>query len=327
MAAETLKFGVMADSQTQLNDLVLLVESAGHQVAVRLVAVSASLKVPLPAVDAWVARLDLQRDGAVAFVERLESTGSPVIYDEIVLFTGGLGVNERAKRFAAKLQLCVGEGVTPEEKKADEVWVLAASTGGPEAVVQFFKALPDNLCGVAFVYVQHINPEISASLQKALLLSTRWRVLTCERSRMLREKSVYVVPPENQIEVYDNGMIAPASASWLGAYKPSADQVMARVARQYGSRSGAIVFSGMGDDGAKSCTYMRRSGGVIWAQSPETCAVDSMPVSAIKTGVVSYQGSPEKLAQQFVYGRQVKPSAVNQDVVNLRNKPSQDSVI
>ncbi|TVZ37239.1 chemosensory pili system protein ChpB (putative protein-glutamate methylesterase) [Alteromonadaceae bacterium 2753L.S.0a.02] len=310
MATEALQFGLLADSQAQLTDLAQLVEACGHRVAVSLQALSGALQVELPEVDAWVVRLNLQEDSALAFVERLESQDVPVIYDDIESY-GKLGLNERVNRFSAKLQVCAGAGGKDEGRRAEEIWVLAASTGGPEAVATFFRHLPDELDGVAFIYVQHINPEISISLKKALLLNTRWQVVTCERSRVLRERSIYVVPPDNQVEIYDSGVIAPNSTAWLGAYRPSADQVMARVARKFAARSGAIVFSGMGDDGSKSCTYMRRLGGVIWAQLPDTCAVDSMPVSAIKTGMVSYQGSPERLAKQFVYGRHMPPKAAN----------------
>lgn len=310
MAAETLTFGVLADSQAQLNDLVSLVEATGHRVAIAKMASVRNLLAELPAVDAWVVRLNLQQDSALAIVEHLESSDCPVIYDDMECY-GNLGGHDRAKRFATKLQLCTGVAKPEEGAKAQEVWVLAASTGGPEAVTRFLKALSPELEGVAFVYAQHINAEISLSLQKALLLSTQWSVVTCERSRVLREKSIYVVPPDNQVDIYDSGVIAPNSLAWLGPYRPSADQVMARLARYYGNRAGAIVFSGMGDDGSKSCSYMRRSGGMVWAQSPGTCAVDSMPVSAIATGEVSYQGSPENLARQFVYRRQIPPKAIN----------------
>lgn len=309
MSVEALKFGLLAETTAQLNDLVALVEQSGHEVTVAVKAATGVLDDP-PSVDAWVVRLDLQHDKSLVLVEKLESLDIPIIYDDIESY-GALGASERVNRFAGKIQLCAGTGsqTTDSGEKAQEIWVLAASTGGPEAVTLFLKNLPGDINGVAFIYVQHINPEISETLVKALVRCTSWAVLRCERSRTLMEKSIYVVPPEHQVDIHNSGVIAPSAAPWAGAYQPSADQVMARVARNFGKRAGAIVFSGMGDDGTRSCKFMKGCGGVIWAQSPLTCTVDSMPVSAIKTGMVSYQGSPENLARQFVYGRHLPKTA------------------
>lgn len=303
---QALKFGLLAETAAQLDDLTLLVKQAGHEIAFSIRANSASEELSCAAgAEAWVVRLNLQNDKALVLVEQLESFNLPVIYDDIESYAE-LGLGERVNRFAAKLQLCAGTTTPPQgSTKAAEIWVLAASTGGPEAVTSFLKTLPTTVSGVAFVYVQHINPEISATLQRALVRNTTWTVLNCNRSQQLMEKCIYVVPPDHQVDIHSTGVISPLADTWLGRYSPSADQVMARVARNYGKNGGAIIFSGMGDDGSRSCGYMHGSGGIIWAQSPLTCAVDSMPCSAIKTGHVSYQGSPENLAHHFMYGRHI----------------------
>jgi len=302
---EALKFGLLAETNAQLTDLAELVRGSGHEV-VHAMQASTGILDHIPKVEAWVVRLDLQLEKSTLLIETLENLDVPIIYDAVEKYSE-LGQAERIKRFAAKIQLCAGSKEASIEgiAKAQEVWVLAASTGGPEAVCLFLRTLPPQLAGVAFIYVQHINPEISATLQKALMRSTTFTVLSCERSRPLCEKCVYIVPPEHQVDVHSSGIIAPTSEAWLGRYQPSADQMIAKVARNFRKRCGAIVFSGMGDDGAGSCGYLRGSGGVVWAQSPLTCTVDSMPVAAIKSGTVTYQGSPENLARQFVYGRHI----------------------
>lgn len=305
---QALKFGLLAETEAQLDDLALLIKQAGHEVTCAIRASSSRESLSnAQELEAWVVRLDLQNDNALALMEQLESLNIPVIYDDIESYAE-MGLSERVHRFAAKLQLCAGTTAPPKgSTKATEIWVLAASTGGPEAVTTFLKTLPATVSGVAFVYVQHINPEISATLQRALVRNTTWTVLNCNRSQQLMEKCIYVVPPEHQVNIHSTGVISPLVDTWLGCYSPSADQVMARVARNYGKQGGAIIFSGMGDDGSRSCGYMHGSGGIIWAQSPLTCAVDSMPCSAIKTGHVSYQGSPENLAHHFRYGRHISP--------------------
>ena len=87
---------------------------------------------------------------------------------------------------------------------------------------------------------------------------------------------------------------------WEGIYSPSINQVMRLVAEQYGKKSGAIIFSGMGDDSAAAAEYMDSVGGPIWAQTAETCANSSQPDSIRETGYVSYNGSPQQLAVKLM---------------------------
>ncbi len=304
MAVEALKFGLLAETAAQLNDLSELVSSSGHKV-VHAFQVNVGALSEISEVDAWAVRLDLDNDKSALIIDTLEGLDVPVIYDDIEKYAE-LGQAERVNRFAAKIQLCTSSSSSNIDgyAKAQEVWVLAASTGGPEAVCRFLKTLPE-LSGVAFVYVQHLSPQTSSTLHKALMRSTSCTVLACERSRPIMEKCIYVVPPEHQIDVHPTGVISPITDPWNGPYQPSIDQVMAKVARNFKKSCGAIIFSGMGDDGAGSCSFMRGSGGVVWAQSPLSCAVDAMPVAAINSRNVSYQGSPENLARQFVYGRHI----------------------
>jgi chemosensory pili system protein ChpB (putative protein-glutamate methylesterase) len=71
---------------------------------------------------------------------------------------------------------------------------------------------------------------------------------------------------------------------------------MTRVAERYANRSGAIVFSGMGDDGVEGCRAVVAHGGTVWAQEAESCLVSSMPDHVRAAGLASFSGSPELLA-------------------------------
>lgn len=304
MAVEVLKIGVLADSAVQQTDLENLVRGSGHQVEASVVCTSGQLQKLIardwPKVDAWVARLNLQTEIGQQFVEQLENLNVPVIYDEPQSLAN-LEKIERVKRFSSKINLLSASGVSSvlTGSRAREVWVLAASTGGVEAVVEFLRNLPKNIQNVAFLYVQHIAVNISETLKKAVVNNTDWKVFSCEKSHMLCSGCVYIVSPAFQFEITSTGVIHPVRETWVGPFSPSVDQVMAKVARAYGKTSGAIIFSGMGDDGSKSCHYMKHSGGQIWVQSPESCTVDSMPVSAQATGCVSYSAVAAELAVHF----------------------------
>ncbi len=305
MALQALNIGVLADNAAHLRDLNELVCGAGHNVVASF-QVSPDKLDHLPDVDAWVVRLDLQSDLAMQFVEKLDSLEVTIIYDDCEDLAAG-DKADRTKRFNSKINMCTGQRASSplNQSRAKEVWVLAASAGGPEAVTAFLKQLPDILKNIAFFYVQHIDTTITSTLQKAIVRNTSWQVFTTDKAHFVSEGCIYIVSPSHGLELSDSGLVTPVEQPWSGPYKPSIDQVMAKVARVYGAHSGAIIFSGMGDDGAKSCRYLKHSGGQIWAQSPQSATVDSMPFSALKTGFVTFQGTPEELAKNFVLSRNV----------------------
>lgn len=312
MSVQALKIGVLADSAIQQSDLEKLVLDSGNQVAASVLCTSGQLQKLIaqdwPAADAWVARLNLQTELGQQFVDELENLNVPVIYDEPQALAN-MAKAERAKRFGSKINLVSGSGVSSllSASRAKEVWVLAASTGGVAAVVEFLRNLPENINDVAFLYVQHIDANISETLKKAVVKNTDWKVFSCEKSHMICGGCVYIVSPSFQFEITSTGVINPISDAWIGPFSPSVDQVMAKVARAYGKTSGAIIFSGMGDDGTKSCHYMKHSGGQIWVQSPESCTVDSMPSSAQATGCVSYCAVASELAVHFPLRNKAAP--------------------
>ncbi|MEC8429076.1 MAG: chemotaxis protein CheB, partial [Pseudomonadota bacterium] len=66
------------------------------------------------------------------------------------------------------------------------------------------------------------------------------------------------------------------------------------------SQCGAIVFTGMADDGTAGARLIHQNGGQVWVQSPSSCTISSMPDEALNTGVVSVIASPEGLAARLV---------------------------
>ncbi|RYZ94878.1 MAG: chemotaxis protein CheB, partial [Moraxellaceae bacterium] len=113
---------------------------------------------------------------------------------------------------------------------------------------------------------------------------------------VLSDNTITLVTADRSINIYDNGTLVVGKSPWGGCYSPSIDQVTANVARVYRQRSGIIIFSGMGDDGAASCRLIKQQGGKVWVQSPEQSTIASMPEAAIATGTVSFAGTPPELA-------------------------------
>jgi chemosensory pili system protein ChpB (putative protein-glutamate methylesterase) len=178
----------------------------------------------------------------------------------------------------------------------EEVWVLAASTGGPAAVAEFIAALRPGL-PIALVYAQHIEANFDRVLGEALAQHRHYAVNLGRGAQQLQVGTLLVVPADRQLRFLPFHQVLETAAPWSGPYQPVCDQVIAQLARQYRRDCGVIVFSGLCDDGALGCRIAQSQGSAVWVQSPASCACPEMPLAALATGVVSREGSPRELAE------------------------------
>ncbi|MFZ5724340.1 MAG: chemotaxis protein CheB [Pseudomonadota bacterium] len=181
----------------------------------------------------------------------------------------------------------------------ERVWVLGASAGGPAAVKLFLDSLPKEL-PVAFVLAQHIDPKMLETLSASLVRHNWFKIRIGRDGEPLRYGEIVVAPCDAEITFDARACVQSTGKPWEGPYAPSIDQTIANVTSRFGAGAGAILFSGMGNDGSIAAPLLKARGGTVWAQSAETCAVSSQPDSVRDTGCVGYSGSPELLAQQLI---------------------------
>lgn len=298
---QPLRIGILADTALQQHTLRHVVLEFGYSVATsHLAAQVEQLQLSVP-VDAWLVHVDLASPGVTELDDWLHGIAPPIIFGEgPVPSATGPEYLAWSRRLRGKLQQLAGT-INLERNTAEaarQIWVLAASTGGPRAVNEFLCALPADI-GVGFIYVQHIDAEFDRTLAQVVGKGSHYAGQVAVHGTVIVENAVVVVATDKRVEISDNGTLALLDEQWSGPYKPSVDQVVANLARSYGRRSGVIIFTGMGADGAVSSRLMHRQGGRVWAQSPSTCTVSSMPDAALETGCVGYHGSPQSLAAEL----------------------------
>lgn len=182
---------------------------------------------------------------------------------------------------------------------ARQVWLLAASLGGPAAVKAFLDALPGGL-PVGFIYAQHIDPTFETALPQAVGRHSQWPVNLARPGDAVRAGEVVVVPISHELSFAEDGAMLVGERPWPEPYSPSIDQVMLNLAQHYGAQCGVIAFSGMGSDGSAAAAYVRRQGAPIWTQRGDSCACASMPDSLREGGYSTFSADPRELAQALV---------------------------
>jgi two-component system chemotaxis response regulator CheB len=70
--------------------------------------------------------------------------------------------------------------------------------------------------------------------------------------------------------------------------RPSGDRLFESLSAAFGQDAVAIVLTGFGRDGASGAQCVRRSGGTVIVQDPETAQFGDMPRAAVSAGAVDH---------------------------------------
>jgi chemosensory pili system protein ChpB (putative protein-glutamate methylesterase) len=181
---------------------------------------------------------------------------------------------------------------------SDEIWVLAASLGGPAAVKEFLDEIPASI-KAGFLYAQHIDAHNASVLTQVLGRHSMLELKPISDQCIIRDGEVLVVPVDNEI-TFSHAGVSVQEEEWDGPYGPSIDHLLKNLFAHYGERCHVIVFSGMGNDGSLIAPTMKKKGCTIWAQTPENCANGSMPQSIIDLECSAYTAAPKELAHALI---------------------------
>ena len=182
---------------------------------------------------------------------------------------------------------------------AKNVWVLGASLGGPEALKRFLAEIPYDL-PVAFIIAQHLGENFVSLLAEQLNRYTEFSVLVPKGGHVIRHHEVLVTPTNECISINPIGAVELKKIPEQIKYTPSINHAIQDVAVRYKNKSGAIIFSGMCDDGVEGCDFLVKKGGQVWVQDTESCVISAMSESVVKNVPVNFSGTPEMLAKQLV---------------------------
>ncbi|MGD8711232.1 MAG: chemotaxis protein CheB [Thiohalophilus sp.] len=188
--------------------------------------------------------------------------------------------------------------VARDQTLASEVWVLGASLGGPDALKRFLGNLPADL-PASLIIAQHLGSNFEPLLAQQLDRVTPLHVMSAKVEHVLHHGEVIVVPVNQRLHINPLGVIELLPLAAPSFYTPSIDTVITDIGARYGTNSGAIIFSGMCDDGVLGAHSMHANGGQIWTQDAESCVISNMPDQVRKTGLSSYTGNPEQLADKL----------------------------
>ncbi|GAA4255232.1 response regulator [Azospirillum formosense] len=174
---------------------------------------------------------------------------------------------------------------------------ITASTGGPAALVKLLRGLPTNFPLPVFV-VQHIGAPFVAGFASWLGSVTPLPVALASDTKH-RPGHVYVAPGELHLTADPGGMRLVHGDPVCGQ-RPSGDVLFSSLASAFGAAAIGVLLTGMGEDGARGLTDMRRAGAYTIAEHASTAVIHSMPGTAVRLGGVTEELPIDKVAARLL---------------------------
>jgi two-component system, chemotaxis family, CheB/CheR fusion protein len=192
-----------------------------------------------------------------------------------------------------------GPGSTSRRRPPSLVVGIGASAGGLAAFRSFFDNMPADT-GMAFVLVQHLDPDHKSMLVDLLRSHTDMQVAEAQDQAALVPNQVYVIPP-NATLTLEGDLLRVSTPAPAREYRRPIDTFFASLAEGQEDCAVGIILSGVGSDGSLGVKAIKEYGGFTLAQAEfDETAMTGMPSSAAATGLVDRVASVESLPARLL---------------------------
>jgi two-component system CheB/CheR fusion protein len=164
-------------------------------------------------------------------------------------------------------------------EKEPYIIAIGASAGGMEAIHLLFDHTPED--GVAYVIIQHLSPDHKSFMSELLAKHSKLKITVAENEMFVETNHVYLMPQGKNMTIKNRRLFL----TDLKPYQPnkSIDIFFDSLAESHKEKSIAVILSGTGTDGTKGIAAIKRNGGFVIVQDPQSAKFNGMPLSAIDT--------------------------------------------
>ena len=183
-----------------------------------------------------------------------------------------------------------------------EVMVIASSTGGPNALADFFEVFKGDV-SFPILIAQHMPPVFTASLATRLAQLTGKICNEAINGELLKPNQIYICPGNYHLKIRAEGVnkvVMLDQGEMRNFVRPCADYLFETAANHYGRRCLGVVLTGMGQDGADGADAIKKAHGAVMIQNQESCVVFGMPGAVFQRGNFDYQGTPQDLSRKVM---------------------------
>ena len=202
---------------------------------------------------------------------------------------------------------------------------IGASAGGLEALEQFFGNMPSD-SGMAFVVIQHLDPNHVGIMPELLQRITPMKV--CQASDCLKVKPncVYVIPPNKSLSILNGALNLFDPVESRGLRLP-VDIFFRSLAIDMQEKSIGVILSGMGSDGSLGLKAIKEQNGIVLVQDPASAKFDGMPRSATEAVIADIVAPADELPSKLIAYLKFIPPVKSDPDIDSKNQSNLDKII
>lgn len=177
---------------------------------------------------------------------------------------------------------------------------IGASAGGLDAFKKLLSAISE-VSGMAYILVQHLDPNHESMLPEILQKVTRIPVLEIADDIKVEPDHIYVLP-SNKMMLASDGILklVPRPTKSKTERHLPIDLFFSSLAEVHQSHAIGVVLSGTASDGTQGLRAIKDHGGITFAQDENSAAFGGMPQSAIQAGVVDFILPPDQIPAKLL---------------------------
>jgi two-component system chemotaxis response regulator CheB len=173
---------------------------------------------------------------------------------------------------------------TKENTRIEHLVVIAASTGGPQVIIEIMSQMPPDI-NAAFLVIQHMPKGFTGAFVSRLSHYCQLKVRQAKDKAVLYNGYCYIAPAGYHLVLKENNY-ASSSASYclhlknsslVNYVKPSADVTMFSAAQLLKNKVIAVVLTGMGKDGLEGARRVKEEDGFVVVQDKKSSLIYGMP--------------------------------------------------
>ncbi len=243
-------------------------------------------------------------------------------YKNIMKIIEGDPVLEGDKKGFSQVQNKILDGT---ESNDFPIVGVGASAGGLEAFELFLKNLPNDT-GMAFVIIQHLDPNYKGILPELLQRSTPMKVLQASDELRVKPNHVYVIPPNKSLSILKGKLHLFDPVETRGLRLPI-DLFFRSLALDKLDKSVGIILSGMGSDGSLGLKAIKEKNGLVLIQEPTSAKFDTMPRNAIEMVLADIIAPAEELGEKLISLYRYIPPVTKITNIDHKSKSHLDKII
>ena len=202
---------------------------------------------------------------------------------------------------------------------------IGASAGGLEALEQFFQNVPKK-CGIAFVVIQHLDPNHVGIMPELLQRTTEMKVVQVTDHLQIEPNHVYVIPPNKSMSIL-NGYLHLFEPVELRGLRLPIDYFFRSLAEDQHEKSIGVILSGMGSDGSLGLKAIKEKNGIVLVQDPLTAKFDGMPQSAVNAVNVDILAAANELPAKLISFLKYSPATVQKTEIDDKSKNNLEKIV